>query len=212
VPYELAIFDYDGTLVDSFLWFTGVFEEVADRYGFPRLDRARLEEMRGLSAPELVRQLGVPAWKLPLIANHMRRLAARDHEAMTLFDGVPAMLRALAARGAAIAVVTSNAEDNVRRTLGPDLAPLVRFYECGAALFSKRRKLRHVLRSAGLRPSEALVIGDEIRDLEAARAEGLPFGAVAWGYTRMDALRAHAPEQTFARPADIVRCFSGLVS
>jgi phosphoglycolate phosphatase len=207
MPYRLAIFDYDGTLADSFAWFMSVFGDVAERYRFKQPGRDQLEAMRGLSARELVRQLDVPAWKLPLIANHMRKLAARDHGAIRLFAGVPEMLHALAERDVAIAIVTSNDERNVRQALGAELSRLVGTYECGASLFGKRRKLRNALRRNACRPGEALVVGDEIRDLEAARAEGMPFGAVSWGYTTLDALRAHGPQEVFEAVADIPRCF-----
>ena len=207
MSYRLAIFDYDGTLVDSFPWFMRIFDEVADHFGFRRLDRDRLDSLRGLGARELVRAFDVPAWKLPLIATHVRKLAKRDRDDIRLFDGVADMLHALAAQGTAIAVVTSNSEDNVRHALGPGLAALVRHYECGASLFGKGRKLRNAVKHGGRAPREALVIGDEIRDLEAARAEGLRFGAVGWGYTTLQALRAQGPDEVFAAVADIPRAF-----
>jgi phosphoglycolate phosphatase len=62
-----------------------------------------------------------------------------------------------------------------------------------------------VLKRAKVRPSEALVIGDEVRDFDAAQRAHIPFGAVAWGYTHLDALRAHAPRETFHDVEEIVR-------
>ncbi len=41
--------------------------------------------------------------------------------------------------------------------------------------------------------------------LEAARAEGIAFGAVTWGYTNPEALRALATEEVFASPEEILR-------
>lgn len=204
--YALAIFDFDGTLLDSFDWFAGIMGEVAHRYGFRTIAPDQHDEYRGLNAREIVRRLGVPAWKMPLIANHIRKLAARDRERLALFPGTDAMLRTLHARGVTLAVVSSNAEQNVRDRFGPELAALIDVYETGAALFGKPRKLRHAVRRSGRAPTEALVIGDELRDLEAARVAGLAFGAVAWGYTRPDALRA-AGAKVFETMDDIVRCF-----
>jgi phosphoglycolate phosphatase len=48
-----------------------------------------------------------------------------------------------------------------------------------------------------------LCIGDEIRDLEAAAKAGIPFGAVAWGFTQIEALQAHAPAEVFMRMDEI---------
>jgi phosphoglycolate phosphatase len=93
----------------------------------------------------------------------------------------------------------------VRRILGPELSALIRHYACDASLFGKRPKLRKVLRASGIPAAEAIAIGDEIRDLEAARAEGIAFGAVAWRYMRPEALRAHDPEEMFASVEEIPR-------
>ena len=88
-----------------------------------------------------------------------------------LFDGVPEALRAIAARGVKIAVVSSNAEGNVRRALGPELSALVTTWSCGAGLFGKAKHFRDVLRATKVAPERALSIGDEIRDIEARVAE-----------------------------------------
>ncbi len=64
--------------------------------------------------------------------------------------------------------------------------------------------MRRVLQQSGVRPGEAIVIGDELRDFEAAKAERLPFGAVAWGYTHVEALEAQAPAEVFADVDEVV--------
>src|SRR3954451_19595424 len=66
--YDLAIFDFDGTLADSAIWMAGVFNDVADRFGYRRVSEDELQMLRGRSNREIVRYLGVPAWKLPFIA------------------------------------------------------------------------------------------------------------------------------------------------
>ena len=73
-------------------------------------------------------------------------------------------------------------------------------YACGASLFGKARRLRALIRDAGVAPSETLYVGDEIRDHQAATEAGCAFGAVAWGYTRADALAARTPAHLFVRP------------
>lgn len=142
-------------------------------------------------------------WKIPLIAFHVRRRMAGDIGRIGLFPGVDAMLRALAARGVAIAVVSSNSEANVRRVLGPELAGLVAHYGCGAGLWAKPAKFRRLLRTSRVPAAEALAVGDELRDLEAARQVGLAFGAATWGYTTAAALRAAGPDLAFEQVADI---------
>jgi phosphoglycolate phosphatase len=204
LTYRLVIFDFDGTLVDTFPWFVRVMNTVADRFGFKRIEEHEVERLRGHSAREIIKHLDVPNWKLPLIARHMRALAAQDVEAVRLFDGVGPMLRQLSDAKVKIAIVSSNSEHNIRRALGPEVAPMVNHYACGASLFGKPAKFRKVLRESGIARRQAICVGDEIRDHEAAKRAGLAFGAVAWGFTSAEALKAQSPAEMFFTPAEIV--------
>ena len=201
--YRLAIFDFDGTLADSFAWFMGVVNACADRYGFRRIEPHELETLRGYEARRLIQHLQAPTWKMPLIARYMRTRMAAEIGGISLFPGAEKMLRRLADAGVRIAIVTSNAEPNVRRVMGPRAAALVTDWQCGASVLGKQPKMRKVLRASGIPAAQAISIGDEIRDLHASRAAGIPFGAVGWGFTTLDALRALHPERVFQRMEDI---------
>jgi len=76
-------------------------------------------------------------------------------------------------------VVSSNSEEVIRRVLGPELAELISLYACGASLFGKARKFKQVT-ARGVSRDKVICIGDETRDIEAARAVGLDCGAVGW--------------------------------
>jgi phosphoglycolate phosphatase len=205
VRYKLLIFDFDGTLADSYPWFESVFNDVATRYRFRQVDESEREVLRSLDARAFLASLGVPRWKLPLIARHMRALKTGSLDQIELFPGVDSMLHQLVASGVTLAIVSSDSETNIRKVLGPT-ARLFAHYACSASLFGKRPKIRRVLRDAKVKPDEALCIGDEIRDLEAARAMGIAFAAVTWGFARADALAAQGPDMLFTAVEDIAPC------
>ncbi|PWC32334.1 HAD hydrolase-like protein [Azospirillum sp. TSO35-2] len=206
---RLAIFDFDGTLADSFPWFVGVLNGVAERYGFKPVEPDEVEQLRGYDARRIMRHLRVPGWKLPFIANHMRGLMARDIDGVRLFDGVPATLQALHGRGVSIAIVSSNSADNIRRVLGPENAALVTHLGCGSSLFGKPAKFRRMMRQTGIPADRAIAIGDELRDIDAARRVGMACAAVGWGYSRVDALAAHRPDRLLTRVEEIAGLFDG---
>jgi phosphoglycolate phosphatase len=195
--FDLAIFDFDGTLADSAAWFRSVINHVALRYGFRQITDEELDDLRGQPNAAIIRRLGVPAWKLPLIANYMRQLIARDAHQIKLFDGIDALLASLVECGVTIAIVTSNSEANVRRILGERNAKRIDHYACGASLFGKAAKFRSVVKSTKASLDRAIAIGDEVRDLDAARKAGLTAGAVGWGYATVDLLRAQQPDYLF---------------
>src|SRR3712207_5976592 len=98
--------------------------------------------LRGLSARQIIQHLGVPKWKLPLIARHARLLAKRDRAHIALFPGVDGMLAQLAAAGITLAVVSTNSEEMVRHVLGPKNAARITYYACGASVFGKQAHFR----------------------------------------------------------------------
>jgi phosphoglycolate phosphatase len=115
------------------------------------------------------------------------------------------MLRRLDRRGVKLAVVSSNSEATVRRVLGPELAGLISHYACGASAFGKAAKFRAVVKKAGVSPADVLCIGDETRDVEAARQAGLAAGSVTWGYATGAILAAQRPSVLLETPHDVLR-------
>jgi phosphoglycolate phosphatase len=204
VKYKLVMFDFDGTLADSFPWFAQVVNDMADTYAFKRIEAHEVETLRGLNARQIIKHVGVPWWKLPRIGRHMQRLTAENIDRIALFAGVDRMLEQLSAAGVTLALVTSNSYNNARRVLGPENAARISYYECGASMFGKHGRFRRVLRQSRTLPHDALCIGDELRDLEAARKAGIPFGAVGWGFTQIAALQAQRPAELFMRVEEIV--------
>jgi len=206
--YRLAIFDFDGTLADSFPWFQVALNDAARRFGFRVIDAAEGEALRSLGAREIMRRLEVPGWKLPWIIRHLRREKQAVAGRLPLFPEVPELLATLSGAGVRLAIVSSDSEASIRATLGPRLAGLIDLYDTSASLFGKPRKLRAVLRRSGIPAREAIYIGDEQRDAEAARAAVMDFGAVAWGYATRAALAGTRPALIFDSPAEIIARFA----
>jgi phosphoglycolate phosphatase len=201
--YALAILDLDGTLADSLPWFRVHVNDVADRFGFRRVAEEDIGPLRRAGTHEILARLEVPRWKVPMIARHMRRLKAAHLGEIPLFPGAAGMLRALHAGGVRLALVSSDLEANARAQLGEMNAALISDFACGASLFGKAGKFRRVLKRAGVSAVSAIAIGDEVRDIEAARAAGVSCGAVTWGYAAPETLRALGPDLLFERMEDI---------
>lgn len=197
---RLVIFDFDGTLSDSGGWFLSIVDHLSDRYGFRRIGKHEVEPLRRMPTRDVIRHIGIPRWRLPFIARYVRRLFGHHTHQVHLFDGVPEMLAAIEAAGIPIAVVTSNSEANARAVLGPENARRISWWACGASLFGKAPKFRKVLKASGVPPHQVLSIGDETRDIDAARETGVRAGAALWGYADPDALAHLKPDFAFASP------------
>ena len=151
----------------------------------------------------MLEHVGIPMWKIPMLQRHLRKRMTSDIGRIALFPGVVELLQGLHEKGIALAIVTSNSFINVRAVLGPENVGLIQHFACGAPILGKRSKLRKVFHSSGAQPSEAIFIGDEIRDLHAARAEGIAFGAVSWGVNSAESLTECSPEEMFSSIEEI---------
>jgi len=209
VKYKLVIFDFDGTLADSFPWALTIVDQISDKRGIRRIDRSQIDNMRGTNVKTLLKMYSIPFWKLPLLLKDVRRLMTEDAGQIMLFAGIDQLLVRLAAQGTRMAVVTSNSYQNVQRVLGQETAALIDYYECGVGLFGKRNKFGKILKKSGIVPGEIICIGDETRDIDAARSANLACGAVAWGYARPDILSAHSPDMMFASVDELAQTLLG---
>jgi phosphoglycolate phosphatase len=190
--YKLVMFDFDGTLADSFEWFIGTINKVAELYDFKPLDLGRLDEIRGYSPRQMMAVTELPWWKLPLVTREMRRLMSTRIDEIPLFQGVNELFQDLRREGTEIAIVTSNAKENVVRVLGSENTALISYWGCGASMFGKQSKVKAVLKASSLLINDAVYVGDAISDSEMAASLKIDFVGVAWGYTKPEILQNHS--------------------
>ncbi|AAM35458.1 HAD hydrolase-like protein [Xanthomonas citri pv. citri] len=199
----LIIFDFDGTLADSFGFFLSTQRLLAERHGFRAAQAHEVDDARRLSTRELLKASGLSTWRVPWVAADFIRLM-RAAPPVALFPGIAHTVSALHARGTRLAVVSSNSVENVRRALGAELSATFAVIEGGAHLLGKQRALRRVLRATGHTASQAVYVGDQVADWEAAQVVGLPFAAVAWGYAHPDVFAGLAGTQLIERVEDLL--------
>lgn len=203
--YKLAIFDFDGTLADSFPFFVSVFNQLAAQHDFSTIDVHNACAFRSYNVSQIMQHVGMPRWKLPIVARSFTALMKQNRHKVSLFKGINETLHHLNDHGIKLAIVTSNSYENVSAILGKEAMALVHQLESGVSIFSKRSRITRVLGKSGVHHKEAIYIGDQISDLEAARKAQIAFGAVSWGYATIESLLAHAPEKVFYTIGDIRR-------
>lgn len=206
--YDLVIFDFDGTLADSTSWMVANLNRIARRHRFREVTAAEIEALRGRGTREIMAYLGVKSWQLPFIANDMRKMSALDAASIPLYPGVPDLVRDLSDAGVTLAVVSSNGEKTVRKVLGP-ARHFFDVFSCGAPLFGKARKLRSVARRVAAAATRVLCVGDETRDVEAAKACGFDSAAVTWGYATVAALASANPTFKVGNVAELRALLEG---
>lgn len=196
-----VIFDFDGTVADSFALAVDIFYHVTNRKD--PLTSEEISHLRELSLPEVALTLGVPWWKVPYLAWRGRRLFAdRIHQAAAV-PGMAEVLQELQPTHD-IYVVSSNSVTNVRTFLHEHgLSDYFQQIYGNARLQGKARILRKICQRGDYDPAVTVYVGDETRDIEAAHHAGLKSIAVAWGYNSIKALHAHKPDKIIFDPSEI---------
>lgn len=201
--YKLIIFDFDGTLADSYPWFLSIARDLLPRYHLPHMEISEIEKLRTLEINQILKTYKIPLWKAIIIGNHLKKMMNHQIEKILMVDGIQSVIETLAAQDIRLSIVTSNAEHNVRLVLGQHIN-YFDFIESGVSLFGKKNKFLKILKKTRIPSHEALCIGDEVRDLKSSHAAKIPFGAVSWGYTDRQTLLNHSPESIFDNPGQIL--------
>ncbi len=190
-----VLFDLDGTLADTAPDLAGALNQLLAERGRLPVPVERARPMTSSGARGMLRVgFGVdPAHSdyEPLKARFLDLYAARLCQATRLYDGIAEVLATLDARGIAWGVVTNKAERfTVPLLEALDLRPRAACIVGGDTTTAAKPHpdpLLHAARALALPVAHCLYVGDDLRDVQAARAAGMPVLAAAWGYLGEDA-------------------------
>jgi len=203
--FELLVFDWDGTLIDSAAAIASSLQAAAEDLGLERPSEARARHVIGLGLKDALRYV-VP--QLPesdygrLVERYRVHFLALDAET-GLFPGVAAGLAALAEAGWLLGIATGKSRRGLERAL--DQTGVRHHFvtsRCADEGYSKPHPgmLQAVMADVGAAPGATLMIGDTTHDLAMAANAGVPGLAVAYGAHPREELLALAPEACIDTP------------
>jgi phosphoglycolate phosphatase len=206
---RLALFDLDGTLIDSEAGIVNSIEYALEKLGAPSPPRA---ELRGWIGPPLratfPRVLGDDhAAVEQAVAFYRERFSVIGWREHTVYAGVGDVIEALAARGDRLAVVTTKPDlyaEQIVRSL-PFGALFERVYAAtpGSRDSEKAAMIAQALADFGTRAEDAAMVGDRHFDIDGARANGVRAIGVGWGFGSIDELEAAGAHAIAAAPAHL---------
>lgn len=202
------IFDFDGTIADSFDYVSGFLAEEA---GAAPLSDQQKKDLRGLSMIAMARKLGHHWWNGPKLFFKGRRRMKQAIKHLDPFDGLLEIIRKLHAEGHELFILSTNSLQNVSHFLH-DKKIHKYFLEIygGAGMFGKAPELKKLLKEQNIELVQAVYVGDELRDVQAAQSIGLRAIAVTWGFASRDNLKAQKPTAMADTPAELLRILEEL--
>ena len=203
MPYLL--FDFDGTLVDSFHVLMEKFDLLADEFNFRKISRDEINALRDLTSKELITFLQIPLYKIPSVLLSARNHMRSEMQRLPPFANLPKMLQVLHDRNIPMGILTSNSAENVSAWLERNnMQHLFNFIHIESSFFGKKNILKKILKSYRIDKSQAFYIGDETRDIEAAKGCDISSIAVTWGFNSEKILALHEPHYIVRKPEDIL--------
>ena len=184
--YKLAIFDWDGTLVDSAPKIVRIMAEAARQQNISPVDDSAVQSIIGLGLPEALLTLypNLDDVQRDAIRASYSELFSSDAEEPKAFVGIPEMIEQLSDDGIILAVATGKSRRGLNREFG--LKSFSKYFQasrCADETASKPnpQMVLELLQWAQVEPSQAIVIGDTSYDLEMAHRAGTKSLGVSYG-------------------------------
>lgn len=199
------IFDFDGTLIDSFQCLVKKFNFLAEEFNFHKINPDELENLRHLTSKEFIKHLEIPVYKIPKILHKARKSLHSEIQILSPFENLPEILQQLYETGHLLGIVTSNSKENVETWLTyHHLRHCFQFIHAESNFFGKKQALKKVLKLYQIQKSQAFYIGDETRDIEAAKQCEIHSVAVTWGFNSEKVLLQYEPDYVVKTPEAII--------
>ena len=196
--FELIVFDWDGTLIDSAAAIVDCIQSACRDLGLRVPDEERAAHVIGLGLADALSYAvpGLPESEYGRVAERYRyHFLLRDPQ-IPLFDGTQEMLAELHARGHLLAIATGKSSKGLNRAL--ETTGVGRFFassRCADQCASKPAPdmLHELIGELAVPAASTLMIGDTVHDLQMAANAGVAAVAVTHGAHPRDKLAALDP-------------------
>ncbi len=196
--FDLIVFDWDGTLMDSAGAIVASIQAAARDLDLEPPSEARARHVIGLGLGEALR-LALPELAEErhedLAERYRHHYLARDED-IVLFDGAAELIRELVEAGYWLAIATGKSRRGLDRVLGSSgLGPLFHATRCADECHSKPhpQMLEELMRDFAVLPATTLMIGDTTHDLQMAQNAGVGAVGITHGAHSVEALAAANP-------------------
>lgn len=207
-PYLL--FDFDGTIADSIHPMFDLLNKLAPKLGYAPVSQDEFDLLRNMSIGGIMRHLRIPFYKvaiyMPRVLNEYRHIV-HDLEPCA---GMPQLLEDLSAHGVNYSILSSNSFENVHLFLQKHGITGYDWVEGTGGILNKHARIAHQISKHKLDRSKVIYIGDESRDIQAAKKCRIKVISVTWGFHTAGHLTEHEPDWLVTDPQQILEIVQGL--
>jgi len=199
---KAIIFDFDGTVADTEeILFNGI-KKIAQMYGLKDIN---LNDFKNKSAKQIIQK----DYKIKFyqLRRFMKEVGKEINDRMLkarLFKGMKEVCEKLSKKYI-VGFVTSNKEERVKHILENAGIKKIDFVFSEKSCLGKNKSIKKAIKKFRLKKEEVIYVGDEVRDIEAARKAGVKIIAVSYGFNTKEILIKNRPDFLAEKPEDILR-------
>lgn len=200
-----VIFDFDGTIANTWKIVIKILKEKEEEWGLPAITKEILADFRGKPFFELIKKYNIVLLKLPFIVSKTQKELKSRMVQVSVFKGIKEVIMSLKKRGYPLGILTTNSKENVLYFLKHHGLDIFDFIQSERSILGKDKGLRNILEKNNLQPTEVLYIGDEIRDIDACKENNVKIISVTWGFNTKNILKQNKPDFLVNTPSEILK-------
>ena len=201
-----VIFDFDGTIADSYHFISRYLVKNINNWGVEKnitnIDEAYLKT---LSIKEILQYLKIPKRKVPLIIFQVRQEIKKNMDQILPISNILITLKTLKENRIKLFILSTNSKENINLFLKFNKSEaLFDHIYSDKSFFSKEKKLKKIMKKHNMIPGCTFYIGDESRDVHAAKCSKIKSIAVTWGFESQENLIRCRPDHIINKPCELL--------
>jgi phosphoglycolate phosphatase len=198
------LFDLDGTLAESLPSVLKIMDIVVKEYKFKIDKRAVVDLLKSRGVKEVFKKFRIPFYRVPGLIKKYREEYRKEIPFLKPVVGIKETLGELKDKGIKLGIITTNGRDNVIQFLKANQLDIFDYIYADIGIFNKSKAIKKIIKLNKLDPGDTFFVGDETRDIEAAKKAGVKSIAVSWGYQTGAALQKEEPDYIFNYPDELL--------
>ncbi len=204
---KTIIFDFDGTIANTLDAVVNIYNDIAPKYNCKPVKHKDRKKLQAKRPQEFLKNYGVNHLKLFFLVIHTRRKLRNEIGNIKPIIGITQALKELKIAGFNLGIMTSNSKINVNIFLEMNgIKNIFDFIYTSKNIFGKDKTINQLLKNHKIRKDSVVYVGDETRDIEAARKVGIPIVAVSWGFNAREILALSEPDKIIDNPKKMLEC------
>lgn len=200
----VIIFDFNGTIADTIGSIKTIMSKLSNDFDFKKMKEVDWKELKNKETKEVLKSLGVSLVRLPFILKKARHVLHEEIKRIKPIEGMEKVLLKIKNDNHKLGILTSSPLETVEKFLKINNLDFFDFIYSESNIFGKAKKLNGLLKEKKINPQSVFYVGDETRDITAAKEAGVKAIAVTWGFNGKEILKEQSPDYLVGNPEELI--------